>query len=84
MPVDIGVTTEAATERPLHDYLTVPGGTSGTSLLAVPVRRPQIRSADGAVRPAAGHADGSAAAGDPGDWAALTGVNGTVLASPPA
>ena len=72
MPVDIGVTTEAATGRPLDAFLTVPGGTGGTSLLAVPVRRPQIRGADGAVRPAAG---------DPGDWAALTGVDGTALAS---
>ena len=75
MPVDIGVTTEAATGRSLDDFLTVPGGTGGTSLLAVLVRRPQIRGADGAdgaVRPAAG---------DPGDWAALTGVDGTALAS---
>jgi leucyl aminopeptidase len=72
LPVDIGVTREAATGRPLDAFLTVPGGTGGTSLLAVPVRRPQIRGADGAVRPAAG---------DPGDWAALTGVDGTALAS---
>jgi leucyl aminopeptidase len=72
LPVDIGVTTEAATGRSLDYYLTVPGGTGGTALLAVPVRRPQIRGADGAVRPAAG---------DSGDWAVLTGVDGIALAS---
>ena len=77
MPVDIGVTTEAATGRSLDGYLTVPGGTGGTSLLAVPVRRPEIR---GPAWPAS-HPDGSAAAAEPGDWAALTGVDGTALAA---
>ncbi len=74
MPVDIGVTTEAASGRSLDGYLTAPGGTGGTSLLAVPVRRPEIAVA-------AGQPDGSAAAPDPADWAALTGVDGTALAS---
>ena len=82
MPVDIGVTTEAATGRSLDGYLTAPGGTGGTSLLAVSVRRPEVRAAasqaDGGV---ASQAYGSAAAPDPGDWAALTGVHGTALAA---
>ena len=54
MPVDIAVTTVAAAGRPLlDDYLTSPGGTAGASLVAVPIRRAQVRAATGSGTPEA-------------------------------
>ena len=92
MPVDIAVTTVAAAGRPLLDgYLTSPGGTAGASLLAVPIRRAQVRAATGpgtAEAPGApgpGTPEAPGAPGAPGDespdgWAALTGVGSAALA----
>jgi leucyl aminopeptidase len=73
LPVDIDVTTMAAAGRPLDDCLTSPGGTAGASLLAVPIRRPEVRRAVAAA------AAGEAPAGAP-DWASLTGVGTSALA----
>ena len=73
MPADIDVTTVAAAGRPpLDDFLTVPGGTGGATLLAVPIRRPQVRAAPG---------PGAAGDGDRGGWPAVTGVDTGALAS---
>ncbi len=82
MPVDIDVTTVTAAERPLlDDLLTRPGGTAGASLLAVPVRRPEVRRAPGEAGPgkAGPGKAGPGKAGEAGDegnpdWASLTGV----------
>ncbi len=95
MPVEIAVTTVAAAGRPLlDDYLTSPGGTAGASLLAVLIRRAQVRAATGATTPEAPEAtstpEAPGARGDPGDpgdpgdgssdgWAALTGVGSAAL-----
>jgi hypothetical protein len=44
LPVDIQVTPPPATgPQGLDDALTAPGGTAGATLIAVPVRRPQLR-----------------------------------------
>ncbi len=71
----------AAAGRPLDDCLTSPGGTTGASLLAVPIRRPEVRRAVAAAAPAEapdGAPDG-ASDGAP-DWASLTGVGTSALA----
>ncbi len=70
MPANIDVTTVAAGQRPLDGYLTGPGGTDGASLLAVPIRRPEVIAAREAASDAA-----------PDGWAALTGTGGTALAA---
>jgi len=70
LPANIDVTTVAAGQRPLDGYLTGPGGTDGASLLAVPIRRPEIIAAKEAANDAA-----------PDGWAALTGTGGTALAA---
>ena len=91
MPVDIDVTPQpAAGPQGLDDVLTAPGGTGGAALVAVPVRRPQLRSAAESADagdfadtgPAAGNSAGagdSAAAGD--GWAEVTGTGTTALAT---
>ncbi|MGA2829241.1 MAG: leucyl aminopeptidase family protein [Streptosporangiaceae bacterium] len=84
MPVDIDVTTVAAAERPLlDDFLTRPGGTAGASLLAVPVRRPEVRRAPGEAGPGKAGTGKAGEAGDDGnpDWASLTGVGAAALAT---
>ena len=70
LPASIDVTTVAAGQRPLDGYLTGPGGTAGASLLAVPIRRPEVMAAKEAANDAA-----------PDGWAALTGTGGTALAA---
>ena len=92
MPVDIAVTTVAPAGRPLLDgYLTSPGGTAGASLLAVPIRRAQVRAATGPGTaeapgpPGPGTPEAPGGPGAPGDespdgWAALTGVGSAALA----
>ena len=65
MPVDIDVTPHPAA---VDDVLTSPGGTDGAVLIAVPVRRPQLRAA--ADEP---DADIS--------WADVTGTGTTALAA---
>jgi leucyl aminopeptidase len=71
LPVDIAVTPQpTAGSSGLDDALTDPGGTGGAALIAVPVRRPQLRSFQDA-EPAA-----------PGDgWAEVTGLGATALAT---
>jgi len=74
LPVDIDVTTVAAAGRSLlDDCLTRPGGTSGASLLAVPIRRAQVRAVTSP-------AEASPAEGDRGGWPAVTGVDTAALA----
>ena len=68
LPANIDVTTVAAGQRPLDAYLTGPGGTDGASLLAVPIRRPDVIAAKEAANDAA-----------PDGWADLTGTGGTAL-----
>jgi leucyl aminopeptidase len=68
LPANIDVTTVAAGQRPLDGYLTGPGGTDGASLLAVPIRRPDVIAAKEAANDAA-----------PDGWADLTGTGGTAL-----
>ena len=68
LPANIDVTTVAAGQRPLDGYLTGPGGTDGASLLAVPIRRPDVIAAKEAATDAA-----------PDGWADLTGTGGTAL-----
>ncbi|HEY0718764.1 MAG TPA: leucyl aminopeptidase [Streptosporangiaceae bacterium] len=70
MPAGIAVTPQpTAGSSGLDDALTTPGGTGGAALIAVPVRRPQLRSFQDA-EPA-----------EPGDgWAGVTGVSTTALA----
>ena len=68
LPANIDVTTVAAGQRPLDAYLTGPGGTDGASLLAVPIRRPDVIAAKEAATDAA-----------PDGWADLTGTGGTAL-----
>ena len=76
MPVEIDVCTVAAAGRPpLDDYLAGPGGTGGASLLAVPIRRQQVRVA---TEPGASGVPGD---GDRGGWPAVTGVDTAALAS---
>jgi hypothetical protein len=70
LPANIDVTTVAAGQRPLDGYLTGRGGTDGASLLAVPIRRPEVIAAKEAANDAA-----------PDGWAALTGTCGTALAA---
>jgi leucyl aminopeptidase len=70
LPANIDVTTVAAGQRPLDGYLTGPGGTDGASLLAVPIRRPDVIAAKEAATDAA-----------PDGWADLTGTGGTALAA---
>ncbi len=70
LPANIDVTTVAAGQRPLDGYLTGPGGTDGASLLAVPIRRPEVIAVKEPADAAA-----------PDGWAALTGTGGTALAA---
>jgi leucyl aminopeptidase len=89
LPVDIDVTPHLAA---VDDVLTSPGAVGGATLIAVPVRRPQVRAAGpGADAGEAATDDPAAAdstAGDPapgdqdGDpsWADITGTGTTALA----
>jgi leucyl aminopeptidase len=69
LPVDIDVTPHSAA---VDDVLTSPGAAAGLALLAVPMRRPQLRAATDDT----GHPDDTGQ--DPG-WADVTGTGTTAL-----
>jgi leucyl aminopeptidase len=69
LPVDIDVTPRSAA---VDDVLTSPGGTDGAALIAVPVRRPQLRAASSDEN------DGTAPGEDIG-WAEVTGIRTAAL-----
>jgi leucyl aminopeptidase len=79
LPVDIDVTPHLAA---VNDVLTSPGAVGDATLIAVPVRRPQVRVASrdaAADDPAADDLAGGDPDGDP-SWADITGTGTTALA----
>ena len=88
MPVEIEVTSQPATgPQGLDDVLTTSGGTGAAALVAVPVRRPQLRPFRDTGDPGSGDEAGDDARAEhgepaPGDgWTEVTGVDTSALAT---
>jgi leucyl aminopeptidase len=83
LPVNIEVTPPPAPGlQGLDDVLTAPGGTAEVALIAVPVRRPQLRPFRGTGDTGSGDAGPGSGDPAPGDgWAEVTGTNTSALAT---